>query len=234
MTPNRIHKMKYLFSNQVALLALPLLAGMICLPSSARADNYVFSVNGNGFSGTGVLQLSNTGPFGASTITGITGTFTDSVSHFSGTISGGAASTSLPVGPPATDSTDTFFPAPAFTNSGFSYDDLFWVDGNSPDVCVDAPPIFQGGDFDIYGLAFNVTDGSNVYTVDLWSNGPIAGGYQLNDGSIATNPDGTAYAVDFTASPTPEPSSLVMLGSGVLGLAGVVRRKRIAWKTSSR
>jgi hypothetical protein len=34
------------------------------------------------------------------------------------------------------------------------------------------------------------------------------------------------YALNsFTASPVPEPNSLILLGSGVLGLAGIVRRK---------
>ncbi len=42
-----------------------------------------------------------------------------------------------------------------------------------------------------------------------------------NDGSVT----GLLVQISGTASPTPEPSSLVLLGSGLLGIAGIVRRK---------
>jgi PEP-CTERM motif-containing protein len=213
--------------NPIAFVALPVLAGMLCMAGTAKADQYNFSLSGTGLSGSGVLQVSNTGPFGAYTVTGISGTFQDSTNNFSGIISG-----LLPAPAPVTDGTDTFFSAPAFTASGQSYDNLFWPGGNSPAVCVDAP-VFFGGDFDVYGLAFNVTSGANVFSVDLWSDGKL-GGYQLND-ALGTQPffppnmSGLAYAVNFTASPTPEPASLVLLGSGALGLLAAGRRKAGSW-----
>ncbi|HEY4009997.1 MAG TPA: hypothetical protein VGM11_07580, partial [Acidobacteriaceae bacterium] len=154
------------FAKHLTLFALPVLAGMVFTASQARADAYSFSINGSGMSASGVIHVSNTGPFGAYTVTGITGTFTDSTNGFSGSISG-----LEPAGPPVTNGMNTFFSAPAFTSSGFSYDNLFWPGGNSPAVCVDAP-VFFGGDFDIYGLAFDVTGG---YTVDLWSDGALGG-----------------------------------------------------------
>jgi hypothetical protein len=206
------------------LLTLPLVAGMLFVTSSAKADNESFWISGNGFTAAGNLQISNTGPFGAYTVTGISGTFTDSAHGISGAI------TALnPAPPPFVDFTDTFFAAPAFTDSGFSYDNLFWPGGNSPAVCVDAS-IFSGGDFDVYGLSFDVAGG---YTVDLWSNGPNLGGYQLNDsfGGVPFTPsnmDGIADPVSFTASPTPEPGSLLLLGSGMTGMLALWRRKRAA------
>jgi len=212
-------------SLRLTLLVIPpILAAMLCLTSQARADDYTFSVNGSGIVASGTFQVSNTGPFGASTITGITGTFADSADNFSGAITG------LNFAPaPVTDSTDTYFSAPAFTSAGFSYDNLFWPGGNSPAVCVDAP-IFSGGDFDIYGLSFNIAGG---YTADLWSNGTNLGGYQLNDSLngtpfVPSNMDGLAYGVNFSAASTPEPTSLLLLGSGVTGLCTLLRRKRRA------
>jgi hypothetical protein len=212
-------------SHRLTLLIIPpLMAGMLCVTSSARADDYNFSVSGSGITASGTFEVSNTGPFGASTVTGISGTITDSNDNFSGAITG---LNSAPA--PVTDGSDTYFSAPAFTAAGFSYDNLFWPDGNSPAVCVDAP-IFFGGDFDIYGLSFNVAGG---YSVDLWSNGPNLGGYQLNDSLngtpfVAPSMDGLAYGVDFAAAPTPEPSSLLLLGSGMTGLFSLMRRKRTA------
>jgi hypothetical protein len=236
MKPNQILGMRALRSNRFVCLATLVLAGMVSSAASARADDFSFTINGTGITGTGIsgsgiLQVSNTGPFGASTITGISGTFADLTNHFSGAITG-----LEPAGAPVTDGVDTYFSAPAFTASSLSYDDLFWSDGNSPAVCAEVPQYF-GGDFDIYGLAFDVTDGSTIYTVDLWSNGPDLGGYQLND-ALGANPfttpdmDGLADAVNFTASPTPEPSSLFLMGSGMLGLVETVRRKASASRRS--
>lgn len=48
-------------------------------------------------------------------------------------------------------------------------------------------------------------------------------GYQCFFGSCGLTGVGFAYAVD--GRPTPEPGTLIMLGTGVLGIAGVIRRK---------
>jgi hypothetical protein len=193
---------------------------------AARAETYYFSVNGSGIKASGAIQVSNTGPLGASVVTGIDGTFSDSTNGISGAITGlefaPSPTFNAPPSPP-----NTFGP-PAVTDAGFSYDNLFWPGADSPAVCEDAL-IFFGGYFDVYGMAFDVAGG---YKADLWSNGAL-GGYQLNDSLNGTpftpnNMDGLAYAVNVNASPTPEPGSLLLVGTGLSGIAALWRRRKTA------
>jgi hypothetical protein len=207
-------------------MTVPFLVAAFGITQAADAESYAFSLNGSNVTASGVIQVSNTGPLGASTVTGISGTFTDLTNSFSGAITGlqFAPPPTFNVSPPAAPNT---FGAPAFTDAGFSYDNLFWPGADSPAVCTDALA-FYGGYFDVYGMAFTVAGG---YTVDLWSDGSL-GGYQLNDslGGVPFTPsnmDGLAYAVNVDVAPTPEPASLLLLGSALPGLAAVLKRR---WK----
>jgi len=78
---------------------------------------------------------------------------------------------------------------------------------------------------------------STTFGTAYWDeNDGSSTGYQLGTGSIGTydckNDDGcglsggeTFKLTGPTASPVPEPSSILLLGSGLVGLAGVIRRK---------
>ena len=207
-----------------SVLALAAIAlGFTAVPV-AKADSYTFSLNGSGITASGVITVANTGPLGASTVTGITGTFADSNNGFGGAITGleyaPAPTFNAPPAPPNT------FGAPAFTDSGFSYDNLFWPGADSPAVCKDALAFF-GGFWDVYGMAFDVTGG---YKVDVWSDG-LLGGYQVGDSLNGTklSPDvidGVGYSVDASASPVPEPGSWMLLGSGLPGVLALMKRRR--------
>jgi hypothetical protein len=210
----------------------------------AKADSfYGFTFTGNTvsvdsnsgtLSGNIVLQVSNTavpGVPGGFQVTGITGTFTDtSIGLTNAAITGLAPVSGLP----SVGSDGTFHPTGTDASIPFTYDDLFFPGANSPVVCPPETPggppgyPFSGGVFDIYGVAFYVDGG---YSAALWSNGLLPGApgvdYQLDDAlnGDPVHPDVRGSAVPVSLSATPEPGSFVLLGTGLLGFAGVMKRR---------
>jgi hypothetical protein len=98
-----------------------------------------------------------------------------------------------------------------------------------------SPVTLLAGDYyvieGVSGTVDDYTYGVTGFSTDL----PITvlgGNNQLNtglnyDSSIDTT-DPLAFGPDFAGSPVPEPSSLLLLGSGLAGLAGMIKRKLTA------
>jgi hypothetical protein len=217
------------------LLSLAVGTAMLAAAVPAHADIYNFSFSGGSMSGSGYIVVSPAaipGVPGAEQVTNIVGTFTDSALGLSNATITGLIATGLP----SVNADGTFIPpgSPG-AGYGFSWDNLFYPGGNSPAVCPpdpsEPPYPFGGGYLDIYGLLFTVATKGETVVVDLWSNGVIPGfglTYGVGDSIAGTKEStygepfsGTSATVNFT----PEPGSLVLLGTGALGAVGLIRRR---------
>jgi len=195
----------------LALCGISVAALLSC--PAAYADNFSFNFSGSGFTGSGTFTAATTGTPGQYLISDISGT-TNSVA-----ISGLLSSFSFPpIGDLANDN------------------NLYY-------------PLFEGGALDAYGFSYQTGTGSNITdyniyyiagvpngTYDLISSAdPPSDGnpndyptYALGSFSITDTTTGTPI-VTGPGTPgvaaTPEPGSLALLATGVLGIAGVVRRR---------
>jgi len=216
------------------VVASVMLLLMVLLTGAAAASTHTFSVTGPGVNAT-VQVTTGTATdakyANAYEVTGISGWFTDTrngLNIVNAPILGleplnYASPTSGNLAAPA-DFSKFYLASSAGLPPGhppsLTYDNLLWP-GGSPVTATGYP--FSGGFLDIYGLMFDIGNGE---VAGLWSignhngsgTGPIYGvGVATANGALDYRRSG------LTA--TPEPGTFVMLGSGILGLVGVARRK---------
>jgi hypothetical protein len=189
--------MKSTFFIKTALLALSV---SLCAPF-ASASTITFSGSDNAgdtFSGTLTATAAGGGVYHVTDASGIVNRFQS--------------------GSTAVDPIASMFNGPYnISNVGnspstdFSFDDIFYSLGN-----------IDGNPFDHSGLLLILVGGAevNIY----FPTGANNGFFAENDGF--TSPTLlTSFSATLDQSPVPEPASLMLFGTGVLGLAGTIRRR---------
>jgi len=193
------------------------LAAVLSIGQAAHADQIPFSFSDGSISTAGFFSVSSTpivvDGVTALEVTGVSGYFDDAALGITATITGIYTPISYSTTPGSI----------AFSTAGNSYDDLYFPGGNSPADCPPPDPYpFSGGYFDVLGVLFNLDNGD---TAELWSNGIIPPATDpVYGAAVANSYSDLDYEGDLVA--TPEPASLSLLGTGLLGIAGLLARKR--------
>ena len=174
--------------------------GISNAPASATVYNWTFSDVAAAISGSGQLTTADSRDGNGNDITSITGTL------------GGETVTGLVGGNPGYSTGNGSSPWILTSDGLFYYDNILYPAANSD----------QGALLDNSGLVFsttghveaNIFGSSGEYGYASSISGP-ASGYDHNDTSGAT----------FTIAAVPEPASMAVIGSGLLGL-GMIRRRQ--------
>lgn len=189
---------------------------------AAHADTINVTLNSTA-TATG-LTCSTTNPCGTITITDITGgvqVMENIAPDFFVVTGNGTNHVSLAMD---LDATPT-----SYSNFSSLPTGLSWTTGTNP-----TPAGYSTFDFSQFVTLSGCTGGScpQVSTLSFDINGVTTANFDLTSPFVSDVSDGTntGNVAGFgtltpTTTATPEPSSLALLGSGVLGLAGVVRRK---------
>lgn len=182
----------------VALLAL---ATILVFSPAAKADSItIWNFSFTGIGGTGTL--SGSGQFTVDTNASNVSTITKVTANISDTYLAGYTGSAVNVTP---DAPGTFGYFDNGTHTFYSNDNQLFITG-------------QTAALDTGGIAFSYDNGETLYLTSLLVD--ATGGSGSDERPVLTGSELISLA--------PEPGSLILLGTGLVGMAGLLRRKYVA------
>jgi hypothetical protein len=197
-----------------SLLACALVVAASASSASAFADTITFNFSFTGTSGSNPSQNQFTG---SGEFVG-TATSTPGV-YLISSIIGGSVIEGTNVGP-TTGSTDTEAITSLLGVGGFSSSSHSSTNDNLLYFPVSSSN--NNNSFDQSGLAFTLADGSQVI---LYNNDGFDAWTVSKENKSVQEQISSFNVTEVAPSTVPEPASLALLGTGVFGIAGIIRRK---------